>query len=126
VLVNTATGRESYAPAVSASQAFNTGGPGGTGIAHVVVKPARLGPNTMELDFTTARGQAFAPAQVTAALYYPARSLGPLPVTLIRTAPGQYRAVGTTVTFTGQWKLQVIVRSDAFDETSVTFPVEIH
>jgi copper transport protein len=34
VLVNTATGREAYAPTVSASQAFSTGGPGGSGIVH--------------------------------------------------------------------------------------------
>ena len=121
-----ATGRESYAPAVSASQAFNTGGPGGAGIAHVTAGPARLGPNTITVSFTRADGQAFLPAQVTAALYYPAKSLGPLPLTLIRTAPGEYRALGATVTFTGQWQLQVIVRSDAFDETSVTFPVGIH
>jgi copper transport protein len=126
VLVNTATGRESYAPTVSASQAFSTGGPGGAGTVHVLVEPARLGPNTIEVDFTRADGQAFLPAQVTAALYFPARNLGPLPVTLTRAAPGQYLAQGATVTFTGQWTLQVIVRSDAFDETSVTFPLGIH
>jgi copper transport protein len=126
VLVNTATGRESYAPAVSASQAFNTGGPGGAGTAHVLAEPARLGPNTITVSFTRADGQAFLPAQVTAALYYPAKSLGPLPLTLIRTAPGEYRALGATVTFTGQWQLQVTVRSDTFDETSVTFPLGIH
>jgi copper transport protein len=126
VLVNTATGREAYAPAVSASQAFNTGGPGGAGIVHVFAAPARLGPNTIEVYFTRADGHTFFPAQVTAALYFPARNLGPLPVTLTRTAPGQYRAENATVTFTGQWTLQVIVRSDAFDETSRTFPLGIH
>ena len=126
VLVNTATGREAYAPTVSASQAFDTGGPGGSGVVHVFAAPARLGPNTIEVYFTTAGGQAYVPAQVTAALYYPAKGLGPLPVTLTRTAPGQYRAQDATVTFTGRWTLQVIVRSDAFDETSVTFPVAIH
>jgi copper transport protein len=126
VLVNTATGREAYAPTVSASQPFNTGGPGGAGTVHVFAAPARLGPNTIEVYFTTAGGQAYVPAQVTAALYFPAKGLGPLPVTLTRTAPGQYRAQDATVTFTGGWTLQVIVRSDAFDETSVTFQVEIH
>jgi copper transport protein len=126
VLVNTATGREAYAPTVSASQPFNTGGPGGAGTVHVFTAPARLGPNTIEVYFTTAGGQAYVPAQVTAALYFPAKGLGPLPVTLTRTAPGQYRAQDATVTFTGRWTLQVIVRSDAFDETSVTFQVEIH
>jgi copper transport protein len=126
VLVNTATGREAYAPAVSASQAFSTGGPGGSGTVHVSAAPARLGPNTIEVSFTKSGGQAFVPAQVTAALYFPSRKIGPLPVTLIRTAPGHYRALDATVTFTGQWTLQVIVRSDAFDETSVTFPLGIH
>ena len=65
-------------------------------------------------------------AQVTAALYFSAKGLGPLPVTLARTAPGQYRAQDATVTFTGQWTLQVVVRSDEFDETSVTFTLGIH
>jgi copper transport protein len=126
LLVNTATGRESYAPPVSAGQAFDTGGPGGTGTVHLFVTPARLGPNTIQLYFTGTSGKAFVPAQVSAALYFPAKDLGPLPVTLTRTAPGQYRTQDATVTFTGQWTLQLIVRSDAFDETSVTFPLVIH
>jgi copper transport protein len=126
VLVNTASGREAYAPPVSASQAFSTGAPGGSGAVHVFAEPAKLGPNTIEVYFTTADGRAYRPAQVTAALYYPARNIGPLPVTLTSTSPGQYRAQGATVTFSGQWKLQVIVRSDAFDETSVTFSLNIH
>ncbi|TVZ03478.1 copper resistance protein CopC [Trebonia kvetii] len=126
VLVNTATGRDTYAPAVSASQAFETGGPGGTGTVHVFATPAKLGPNSIQVYLTTAGGRAFVPAQITAALYFPARNLGPLPVTLIRTAPGQYRTDSAAVTFTGQWTLQIVVRSDAFDETSVTFPLAIH
>jgi copper transport protein len=126
VLVNTATGREAYAPTVTASQAFDTGGPGGSGVVHVFAAPARLGPNTIEVYFTTVTGGAFRPAQVTAALYYAAKNIGPLPVTLTPTAPGQYRAQDAPVTFTGQWTLQVIVRSDAFDETSAPFPLNIH
>ena len=126
LLVNTATGREAYAPTVSASRAFTTGGPGGTGVVHVFAAPARLGPNTIEVYFTKADGQPFLPAQVSAALYFSAKGLGPLPVTLTRTAPGQYRAQDATVTFTGQWTLQVVVRSDEFDETSVTFTLGIH
>ncbi len=126
VLVNTATGREAYAPPVSASQAFDTGAAGGSGTVHVFADPARLGPNTIEVYFTTPDGHAYRPAQVTAALYYPARNIGPLPVTLAATSPGQYRAQDVSVTFSGQWTLQVIVRGDAFDETSVTFSLKIH
>ena len=76
--------------------------------------------------FTKGSGGAFVPAQVQAALYFPGKDLGPLPVTLTATAPGQYRAQDAAFTFTGQWELQVTVRSDAFDETSVTFPVGVH
>ena len=126
LLVNTATGREAYAPTVSASQAFSTGGPGGSGTAHVFVGPARLGPNTVDVYFTTGPGHAFVPAQVRAALYFPAKGLGPLPVTLTRIAPGQYRDEDAAFTFTGQWRLQIVVRSDALDATSISFPVGVH
>jgi copper transport protein len=126
VLVNTATGREAYAPTVRASEHFSTGGPRGSGTVHVFVAPARLGPNTVEVYFSTSRGPAFVPAQVQVSLYFPARSLGPLPVALSRTAPGQYRTQRVIFTFTGQWQLAITIRSDAFDETTVYVPVAVH
>jgi copper transport protein len=126
VLVNTATGREAYAPTVSASQPFDTGGPGGAGTAHVFVGPARLGPNTVEVYFTAADGKSLVPAGVTADLFFPAKGIGPVPVALAATAPGQYRAQAVAFGFTGRWTLRITVRSDAFDETSVWFPVAAH
>jgi len=126
LLVNTATGRESYAPTVTASQPFSTGGPDGIGTVHVFIGPARLGPNTIDLYFTGGSGHGYAPAQVTAELYYPAKALGPITVPLSQTAPGQYRTQLAALTFTGQWSLAVTVRSDAFDETTVTFPFGVH
>jgi copper transport protein len=126
LLVNTATGREAYAPTVSGSQSFNTGGPGGTGTAHVFVGPARLGPNTVEVYFTGAGGRSMRPAQVSADLFFPARGIGPVPVTLGLVAAGQYRAQNAAFTFTGKWRLRITVRSDPFDETSVWFPFEVH
>ena len=126
VLVNTATGRESYAPTVTASQPFNTGGPDGTGTVHVFIGPARLGPNTIDLYFTGASGRDYVPAQVTAELYYPAKALGPITVPLTQTTRGQYRTQLAAFGFTGQWSLVVTVRSDAFDETTVSFPFGVH
>jgi copper transport protein len=126
VLVNTATGRESYAPTVTASQPFNTGGPNGTGTVHVFIGPARLGPNTIDVYFTGGAGRGYVPAQVTAELYYPAKALGPIAVALTTTAPGQYRTQLATFSFTGPWSLAVTVRSDAFDETTVSFPFGVH
>jgi copper transport protein len=126
LLVNTATGREAYAPTVSASQQFNTGAPGGAGTVHLFITPARIGPNTIEVYFTKPGGGTYVPAQVQANLYFSAKNIGPEPVSLKTTTPGQYRNQTVTVTFTGQWTLQLIIRSDAFDETSVTFPVAVH
>jgi copper transport protein len=126
VLVNTATGRESYAPTVTASQPFNTGGPNGTGTVHVFIGPARLGPNTIDVYFTGDAGRGYVPAQVTAELYYPAKALGPITVALTKTAPGQYRTQLATFGFTGPWSLAITVRGDAFDETTVSFPFGVH
>jgi copper transport protein len=126
VLVNTATGRESYAPTLTASQPFNTGGPRGTGTVHVFIGPARLGPNTIDVYFTDDAGRGYVPAQVTAELYYPARNLGPITVPLTQAARGQYRTQLAAFTFTGQWSLVVTVRGDAFDETKVSFSFGVH
>ncbi len=126
VLVNTATGREAYAPTVSAAQRFATGGPGGTGTVHVFVAPARLGPNTIEVYFTGPSGRPYVPAQVRASISFPARGADAAPVRLTATAPGQYRVLNAALGFTGQWTLLVTVRSDAFDETTVSFPVAVH
>jgi copper transport protein len=126
ILVNTATGRESYAPPVSAVEQFDTGGPNGTGTVDVAVTPARLGGNQLTMTFDTPAGRAFVPAQVQAALFLPARNVGPLPVTLIPAGPGRYRASAPTFTFTGQWQLRITVRSDDFDETTVIVSVNVH
>lgn len=126
LLVNTPTGRESYAPPVNAVSQFDTGGPGGAGTLRASVTPARLGPDHIELTLTTPGGQAFRAAQVQASLYMGARNLGPLPVALTATGPGRYRAASASFGFIGQWQLRVTVRSDAFDETTIVVPVTIH
>jgi copper transport protein len=126
VLVNSPTGREAYGPPASAAMPFNTGGPGGAGTVHMFVTPARLGPNTVQIYFDKPNGHAYRPAQVTAALYFPSHNIGPLPITLTETAAGQYRALNATLTFTGEWQLQITVRSDAFDETTVYIPLAVH
>jgi copper transport protein len=126
VLVNTPTGREAYGPSASATVPFNTGGPGGIGTIHMFVTPARLGPNTIEVYFDKPDGHIYVPAQVTADLYFPAKNIGPAPVTLSTTAPGQYRTLVAQFTFTGEWLLMVTVRSDAWDETTVWIPVAVH
>ena len=48
------------------------------------------------------------------------------PVTLTAQGPGTYLSTSAIVTLTGQWQLQITIRSDAFDETTVTLTVSVH
>lgn len=125
-LVNTPTGREAYRPPATAKAAFNTGGPRGTGTVSVLVTPDRLGPNQIRVAVTNDHGQPYRPQQIGATLALPERNLGPLPVKLTAQGPGTYLSAAAIVTITGQWQLRITIRSDAFDETTVTIPVSVH
>jgi len=126
VLVNTPTARETYAPPATGSAAFNTGGPQGAGHVSIVMTPDQLGPNQIRVTVTNDQGQPYSPQQVEAALALPARNLGPLSVTLTAAGPGTYLSGPAIVTLIGQWQLRITIRSDAFDETTVTIPVSVH
>jgi copper transport protein len=126
VLVNTATARESYTPPASGTVAFNTGGPGGRGNVSITVTPAVLGPNQVRVSVTGSTGRPYSPQQIQVALLLPAQHLGPLPVTLKQDGAGRYASGSVAVPIAGQWQLQIIIRSDAFDETTVVVPVNVH
>jgi copper transport protein len=126
VLVNTPTGRETFAPPAAATAAFDTGGPGGRGSVGVVVTPARLGANQVRLSVTASSGRPYRPQQIQAVLTLPARGLGPLSVPLAADGPGRYQGGPVAVAVSGKWLLRITIRSDAFDETAVAIPVSIH
>jgi copper transport protein len=126
VLVNTPTARETFTKPINAAVAFDTGGPGGRGSIGLTVTPARLGSNQIRMSITGSAGGAYRPKQIQAALSLPARHLGLLAVPLVPDGPGHYLGGPVTVTITGQWQLQITIRSDAFDETTVTVPVSVH
>jgi copper transport protein len=126
VLVNTATARESFAPPASAAVAFNTGSPGGRGDVSITVTPAVLGPNQVRVSVTNSAGRPYSPQQIGVALLLPARHLGPLPVALKQDGAGRYASGSVAVPIAGQWQLQITIRSDAFDETTVAVPVAVH
>jgi copper transport protein len=123
VLVNSPTARETFKPPASAAVAFSTGGPGGRGNVSVTVAPAVLGPNQVRLAVTGSSGRPYTPQQIEVSLLLPARHLGPLPVALKQDGAGRYASRSVAMPFTGQWQLQITIRSDAFDETTVAVPV---
>src|SRR5262249_3774505 len=126
ILVSTPTGRESYAPPVNARSAFDTGGPSGAGTPRASGTPPTPGPGPGEPALTARGGPPLRPAEVRASLYFPARDLGPVPVPLTGTGAGRYHAATASFGFTGQWQLRVTIRSDDFDETTITIPVTVH
>lgn len=125
VLVNTATARESFTEPVNATVPFNTGGPGGRGDVSITVTPAALGPNQIKVSVTSSAGKPYRPQQIQVALVMPARHLGPLAVPVTAAGVGRYASQAVAVTFTGQWQVQITIRSDAFDETTVLIPVPV-
>jgi len=126
VLVNTATARETFTKPVTATVPFNTGGPGGQGDVSITVTPAVLGPNQIKVSVTGSGGKPYRPAQLQVALDMPARHLGPLAVPVKADGLGRYASQAVTMTITGQWQVQITIRSDAFDETTVVVPVPVH
>lgn len=125
ILVNTPTARESFTQPASAAVAFNTGGPGGRGTLSVVMTPAALGPNQLRVSVANSAGRPYSPRQIEVSLLLPARHLGPLPVPVKREGAGRYASGAVTVTMAGRWQLQITIRSDAFDETTVVVGVPV-
>jgi copper transport protein len=121
VLVNTATGREAYIPVAATSSTFDTGTQKGT--ADIVVTPATLGPQTVHLTLTDARGRPYQPVEMTVSLSLPARNVGPLDLQVLADGGGKYHTKPAPVGIAGTWTVSVTVRSDPFNEA--TIPVQV-
>jgi copper transport protein len=129
VLVNTPTRQESYNPtaasAAAVSAPFDTGGPQGRGSVSVLMTPGAAGPNRLRVAVTGDDARPYRPQEIDAVLALPARDLGPLPAKLTEQQPKVYLSAPVIVTIAGQWQVRITIRSDAFDETTVTVPVTL-
>jgi len=117
VLVQTPPARESYHPVATATVPFDTGS--ATGTLRTRLTPARLGRNRVVLRLTGPDGAPYRPAQVTASLTQQQAHVGPLTLRLRPTAPGTFVSDPVALGFAGRWALAVVIRSSAFDETTV-------
>jgi copper transport protein len=91
--------------------------PGGD--VQVWVDPAKPGTNQIVLNVRDAKGLFRDVPEVDAELRLPSGNIGPLPVTLSKTGPGQFVANGVVVPVPGTWQLSVRVRTTDFDESNV-------
>jgi copper transport protein len=126
VLVESQPGRAAEAALSGPTEAtvpFDTGTVSGT--LTVDVEPGTEGPNQTHLYLSDAKGLPYNAAQITVEFTLPADDLGPLTGTVQQEGPGHYEDQALALTFPGTWTLSVTIRSDDFDETTVTVPVKI-
>jgi len=97
----------------------------GAGDVQVWMDPARRGSNQIVLNVRDAQGINRDVPEVRAELRMDGGSVGPLPVTLVRKAPGQFVADGVLVPSAGIWQLDLRVRTTDFDEESVLARIPI-
>jgi copper transport protein len=101
---------------------YDTGTPGGSGSAAVVLTSRQDGSTAVAVTLTTLDGTPAKPAELTAALTLPALGLGPLALPLHPTTAGHWTAT-TTLTPKGTWRLALTVRTSDIDEATVTFTI---
>jgi copper transport protein len=126
ILVESQPGRTAEAAQTgptNATLAFNTGTASGT--ITVYVGPGTEGPNQAHLYVNNAKGLPYDAAQITLQFTLPAQKLGPLTATIVRDGPGHYVDQPLALGFPGTWTLSVTIRSDNFNETTLTVPVKI-
>lgn len=89
------------------------------GDVQVWVDPARSGDNQIVLNVRDGSGINRDVPEVNAELQLPESDVGPLPVALSRTGPGQFVAIDVVVPMAGTWELNLRVRLTEFDTTAM-------
>ncbi|MFL6126799.1 copper resistance CopC/CopD family protein [Actinophytocola sp.] len=91
----------------------------GSGDVQVWVDPARTGDNQIVLNVRDDRGINRNVPEVRAQLELREAGIEPVPLSLARTAPGQFKAADVVVPVAGTWTLDLHVRTTEFDEVAV-------
>ena len=134
LLVNTVPARTAFSPPAAAATGavingaadFRTGpGRGNSGSVTVFLEPGRAGVNILHVTVWDTDNVPYPVPEVRVSLSEPSRRIGPLPVRLTSTGPGQYIAPATQIPTPGDWRIDVAVRTTEVDETIVSFPMKI-
>ncbi|MFE2281088.1 copper resistance CopC/CopD family protein [Streptomyces sp. NPDC059454] len=111
--------------AVTLNMPFDTGGENGKGVVTVDLDPARAGDNTMHVYVEGPDGQAVDIPEVKIALTLSAQDIGPLPVVPDHITTGHWSASGVQIPMTGDWKIEVTVRTSDIDQVTVSKNAQI-
>ncbi|MFC8368880.1 copper resistance CopC/CopD family protein [Streptomyces sp. NPDC057239] len=106
--------------AVTLNMPFDTGGENGKGVVTVDLDPARVGDNDMHIYVEGPDGQAFDIPEVKVAFTLSAKGIGPLPVVPDHITTGHWSASGVQIPMTGDWKVEVTVRTSDIDQVTVS------
>lgn len=96
-----------------------------SGDVQVWVEPASAGDNQVAINVRDERGVNRDVPEVTARLSLAAHGVGPIPVPLVRTLAGQFVAQRMAIPIPGDWRLEIIVRTGTFDESTVDTAVPV-
>lgn len=111
--------------AVKVTLPFDTGGQNGKGSVRLELDPGRVGANTLHVWAQTPDGQAFDLPEIKVSFTLPAKDIGPLPLAPERAAPGHWSASGVQLPLSGEWRIDVTVRTSDIDQTTVQKNVKI-
>lgn len=111
--------------AVTLNMPFDTGGENGKGVVTVDLDPARAGDNTVHVYVEGPDGQAVDIPEVKIALTLSAKDIGPLPVVPDHITTGHWSASGVQIPMTGDWKIEVTVRTSDIDQVTVSKNAQI-
>ncbi|MFH9038625.1 copper resistance CopC/CopD family protein [Streptomyces sp. NPDC017966] len=111
--------------AVTLNMPYDTGGENGKGVVTVDLDPARVGDNDLHLYVEGPDGQAVDIPEVKVAFTLSAKDIGPLPVVPDRITTGHWSASGVQIPMTGDWKIEVTVRTSDIDQVTVSKNAQI-
>lgn len=111
--------------AVKVTLPFDTGGQNGKGSVRLQLDPGRVGANLLHVWAETPDGKPLDLPELKVSFTLEAKEIGPLPVLPERAAPGHWTASGVQLPLTGDWRIDVTIRTSDIDQTTVQKNVKI-
>ncbi|MFD9302671.1 copper resistance protein CopC [Streptomyces sp. NPDC060048] len=111
--------------AVKITLPFDTGGQNGKGSVRLQLDPGRVGANSLHVWAETPDGKPLDLPEVKVSFTLAAKDIGPLPVEPELLAPGHWSASGVQLPLTGDWRIDITVRTSDIDQTTVQKNIKI-
>ena len=98
-----------------------------TGSVNLIVLPARIGENTMHIQYTDASGRPIDVANtLTIDIALPEADLDAITRQTAKAGPGHFIYTGSELSIAGTWTVTLVARTGDFSEQRTSFQVPIH